>query len=197
LENKISNNGKDGLYQELLKVDPIAAQRIGQHNVRRIIRALEVHRNTGTPISQLQYKEAPPYKTLTIGLTTDRAELYYRIDLRVDGMIKQGLVEEVEKLKSMRYDFNLPAMSGIGYKQVGMFFRGELALATAIQQIKFETHRFAKQQYTWFQLGDNRIRWFDTRGKHDSQITSLVSEFLSDRSQDETEKEDMIRDEVY
>jgi len=178
LEKKAAEVGKDELYQELMKVDPIAAQRIDWRNVRRVIRAVEVHRGTETPFSQLQHKQAPPFNTLIIGLTADRAELYRRIDLRVDEMIKQGLIEEVKKLVNMGYDFNLPAMSGIGYKQIGMFLKGELTLAAAIQQIKFETHRFVRHQYTWFQLKDDRILWFDIQGKVESEITTLLTKFM-------------------
>jgi len=178
LEEKAAKVGKDKLYQELMKVDPIAAQRIDRHNVRRVIRALEVHRATETPLSQLQHKKAPLFNALTIGLTTDRGELYRRIDLRVDQMIGQGLVAEVEKLVNMGYDLNLPAMSGIGYKQIGMFLKGELTLAAAIEQIKFETHRFVRHQYTWFQLKDGRIKWFDIQSKTDSEITTLLAKSI-------------------
>ena len=178
LEQVAGKVGKDELYQELEKVDPVAAQRIDRRNVRRTIRALEVHRGTQTPFSQLQYKQAPPFNTLIIGLTADRAELYRRIDLRIDQMIKQGLVAEVEKLVKIGYDFNMPAMSGIGYRQIGLFLNGELALATAIQQIKFETHRFVRHQYNWFQLKDERIKWFDVQSKLDSEMTMLLAKFI-------------------
>ena len=180
LEEKAAKVGEDELYQELEEIDPVAAQRIDRRNVRRTIRALEVHRGTETPFSQLQYKEAPPFNTLIIGLTADRAELYRRIDLRVDEMIKQGLVAEVEKLMNMGYDFNMPAMSGIGYKQIGMFLNDELALATATQQIKFETHRFVRHQYNWFRLKDERIDWFDIQSRVDSEITALVARFIKE-----------------
>jgi len=182
LEEKAARVGKDELYQELAEIDPVAVQRIDRRNVRRTIRALEVHRGTETPFSQLQYKKAPPFNTLIIGLTADRAELYRRIDLRVDEMIKQGLVAEVEKLMNMGYDFNMPAMSGIGYKQIGMFLNGELTLAAAIQQVKFETHRFVRHQYNWFQLKDKRIHWFDIQGKLDSEIAKLLLKFISGES---------------
>jgi len=178
LEKKAAEVGKDELYQELMKVDPIAAQRIDWRNVRRVIRAVEVHRGSETPFSQLQSKEAPPYDTLIIGLTADRAELYRRIDLRVDEMIKQGLIEEVKTLVNMGYDSNLPAMSGIGYKQIGLFLKGELTLAAAIQQIKFETHRLVRHQYTWFRLKDDRILWFDIQGKIEPEITTLLAKFM-------------------
>jgi len=178
LEEKAARVGKDELYQELMEVDPVAAQKIDRRNVRRTIRALEVYRGAETPLSQLQHKKAPPFNTLIIGLTTDREELYRRIDLRVDEMIKQGLVAEVEGLVNMGYDFALPAMSGIGYKQIGMFLRGELTLAAAIQQIKFETHRFVRHQYNWFRLEDDRINWFDIQSEVESGITTLLARFI-------------------
>ena len=179
-EEKAARVGADELYRELMKVDPVAAMRIDRRNVRRIIRALEVYKSTETPFSQLQHKQAPPFNTLILGLTADRAELYRRIDLRVDRMIEQGLVEEVEKLVSMGYNFNLPAMSGIGYKQIGMFLRNELTLASAIEQIKFETHRFVRHQYSWFHLKDDRIQWFDIQCKVESQITTPLAKFIRD-----------------
>jgi len=178
LEEKAAKAGKDELYQELVKVDPIAAQGIDPRNVRRVIRALEVHRSTQTPLSQLRHKQAPPFKTLIIGLTADRAELYRRINLRVDEMIKQGLVEEVKRLVNMGYDLNLPALSGIGYKQIGMFLKDELTLDAAIQQIKFETHRFVRHQYNWFRLKDDRIQWFNIQRKIDQEITALIAKFI-------------------
>jgi len=88
------------------------------------------------------------------------------------------LVAEVEKLVNMGYDFNMPAMSGIGYKQIGLFLNGKLTLAAAIQQVKFETHRFVRHQYNWFRLKDNRIKWFDAQSKLDSEITALLTRFI-------------------
>lgn len=181
MERKAADNGSEELYRELVKVDPAAAQRIDRHNVRRVIRALEVHKMAKTPISQLQKKEIPPFNKSIIGLTADRAELYRRIDLRVDEMIEKGLVSEVEKLLKTGYDFNLPAISGIGYKQVGMFLKGELTLATAIQQIKFETHRFVRHQYAWFRLKDDRIHWFDMSDQMDPEIEATVCKFIKSR----------------
>jgi tRNA dimethylallyltransferase len=118
---------------------------------------------------------------LIIGLTTDRSDLYRRIDQRVDEMIKMGWVTEVEKLLKMGYDFNLSAMSSIGYKQIGMFLRGELGLESAIQQIKYETHRFVRHQYTWFQLKDKTIKWFDVQRQPVSEIEMTLAEFIKSR----------------
>jgi len=178
LEEKVARVGKDELYHELATVDPVAAQRIDPRNVRRIIRALEVYRGAEVPFSQLRRKTAPPFDILIIGLTADRAELYHRIDLRVGEMIRQGLVDEVKMLVSRGYDFNLPAMTGIGYKQIGMFLRGGLTLAAAIQQIKFETHRLVRHQYSWFRLKDDRIKWFDIQKGTDSQIITPLTKFI-------------------
>ncbi len=179
LEKKVTEVDEYELYHELEQLDPMAAQRIDPRNVRRTIRALEVYRGAGIPSSQIQHKKAPPFNTLIIGLTADRRELYRRIDLRIDDMTKQGLVEETERLLATGYHFDLPAMSSIGYKQIGMFLQGELALAAAIQQIKFETHRLVRHQYNWFRLTDDRIQWFDIQGKVDSEITAPLAKFMS------------------
>lgn len=178
LERMAANGGADELYQELVRVDPDAAQKIDPRNVRRVIRALEVHKKTNAPFSQLRRKGPPPFNTLVIALTADRAGLYRRTDQRVDKMIEQGLITEVEKLVQMGYDFNLPAMSGIGYKQIGRFLKGELSLAIAVQQIKAETHRFVRHQYAWFRLKDERIRWFDIQKQVDSEIEATIAEFI-------------------
>jgi len=179
LEEKAARVGRDELYRELMAADPIAAQRIDRRNVRRIIRALEVTRGAGVAFSQLQRKQPPPYDTLIIGLTADRAELYRRIDLRVDKMIEKGLVAEVQRLVSMGHSLDLPAMSGIGYRQIGMFLKGEISLEAAIRQIKFESHRLVRHQYNWFKLRDERIHWFDIGDEIEGPITALVKEFVS------------------
>ena len=179
LEERAAKEGGNGLYQELIKVDPTAAENIGPHNIRRVIRSLEVYQSTGVPFSQLKRKGKPSFKTLIIGLTAEREKLYRRIDLRVDNMIERGLVAEVEKLFSLGYTLSLPAMSGIGYKQIGLFLSGSLTLTEAIQQIKFATHRLVRHQYTWFRLPDSRIRWFDIAGGNaNSGPVDLITQFV-------------------
>ncbi len=180
LAEKAAREGTDKLYQELREVDPAAAQGIDPSNVRRVIRALEVYKSTNIPFSRLRCKQTPPFKALIIGLTTDRVELYRRIDSRVDEMIEQGLVAEADRLFDRGYELKLPAMSGIGYKQIGAFLNGGLPLAAAIEQIKFETHRFVRHQYTWFQLKDSRISWVDIGSDDtDSQIMESVARFTA------------------
>ena len=93
-------------------------------------------------------------------------------------MIKRGLIAEVENLVKMGYHANLPAMSGIGYKQVLTFLKGSSTLESAIQQIKFETHRYVRHQYAWFQLKDKNIHWFDIQKQPDSQIEAAITDFI-------------------
>lgn len=177
LEKQAAEAGYESLYTELLNADPAAAQRIDPRNVRRVIRALEVSQQTAQTSSRVKTKKPAPYRTLIIGLTVERKELYRRVDQRADEMIELGLVAEVEKLVNMGYD-SLPAMNSIGYKQVAMFLRGEVSLEMAIQQIKYETHRFIRHQYAWFRLADERIHWFDMAEVRESEIEELVSGFL-------------------
>ncbi len=161
LAAKVNQEGSYPLYKELQQIDPLAAARIHPANIRRIIRALEIYYTTGQLPSQSWHKEAPSFPILTIGLTVERSELYSKIDSRVDKMIQQGLVQEVKELVKMGYDLSMPAMLGIGYKQIGQFLQDELTLPVAIDKIKCETHRLARHQYAWFHLDDKRIHWFD------------------------------------
>jgi tRNA dimethylallyltransferase len=186
LETRAQLEDSQLLYQELENIDPVAAAKIDPRNIRRVIRALEIYHETNQPPSQLQRKEAPGFSVLIIGLTQERAELYGRIDRRVDRMIQRGLIQEVEQLLQKGYSHNLPSMSGIGYKQISQFLRGEMTLAEAIDKIKYETHRLARHQYAWFRLSDTRIRWFDvseTKGKTSivalSKVKGLIEGFVS------------------
>ena len=175
LEARAQSEGVKALYEELKQLDPDAAERIDPRNIRRLIRAIEVSRQ-GKPFSRLQGKE-PFVNSLVIGLTTDRTDLYQRIDARVDSMMEKGLLTEVEGLVTKGYGFDLPSMSGLGYKQIGMFLQGEIDLPTAIQQIKGNTHRFARHQYNWFRLQDERIHWFDIRKEIKQAVQDLIERF--------------------
>lgn len=175
LEARAQSEGVEALYEELKQLDPDAAERIDPRNIRRLIRAIEVSRQ-GKPFSRLQGKE-PFVNSLVIGLTTDRTDLYQRIDARVDSMMEKGLLTEVEGLITKGYGSDLPSMSGLGYKQIGMFLQGEIDLPTAIQQIKGNTHRFARHQYNWFRLQDERIHWFDIRKEIKQAVQDLIERF--------------------
>jgi tRNA dimethylallyltransferase len=178
LEKRASTSGADELYRELARVDPGAAAKIDPTNVRRVIRALEVSEKARQPFSRLGSKQPPAFNILIIGLTAARAEVYRRVDERVEAMVAQGFVGEVEKLLKMGYDLELPAMSGIGYRQIGRFLKGELTLAAAKQQVKSETHRFVRHQYAWFRLTDERIHWFDV-AQGDAPVEKAMAEFLN------------------
>jgi len=180
LERKAQKTGSHAVFQELQKLDPEAATRIMPTNLRRIIRALEIFKATGRPVSEQWNKQPPLYPTFVIGLTMQREALYRRIDSRVDEMIKQGLVEEIRGLIAKGYNPDLPSMSGIGYKQIAMYIQGETDLSTAIEQIKKETHRFARHQYAWFRLGDVRIRWLNEYDDAPTKAANLVASFLAD-----------------
>jgi tRNA dimethylallyltransferase len=186
LEARAEQEDSQSLYRELQDIDPSAAAKINPGNIRRIIRALEIYHATGQPPSQVQHKEAPGFSTLIIGLTQERSELYRKIDGRVDKMMQRGLVGEVEQLLKKGYSPSLPSMSGIGYKQIGQFLRGEMTLPEAIDRIKYETHRLARHQYAWFRLSDSRIHWFEvseTEGKTSivalNKVKGLIEGFIS------------------
>lgn len=179
MEERAAREGGDDLYRELKAIDPEAAERIDPRNVRRVIRALEVSRQAGRPFSRLKTKHEPPFDELIIGLTTERQELYRRIDARVDAMIERGLVDEVIRLLETGYGPEIPAMSGIGYRQISMYLRGELSLESAVYQVKTETHRLVRRQYNWFRLTDERIRWLDIEGDYVEEAAEMVREFVS------------------
>ena len=162
----------------LVALDPTAAGRIDPRNTRRVVRALEVTLTTGRPISELQRKTPPPYDTFILGLRCDRAALYARIDARVDGMMAAGLLDEVRQLRDAGYGAALPSMSGLGYRQLLRHIEGEVSLEEAVARIKFETHRFARQQATWFRGDDRRIQWLDA-GDTEAAV-AMVEEWISD-----------------
>ena len=178
LASLAEEKGKDELYRQLQNIDPAAAARIDKRNIRRVIRALEVFHQSGTPFSQQQRKRTPPYKTIIIGLTAERPELYGRLDSRVEDMVRQGLVEEVGNLINMGYQPGLASMNSIGYKQIGMFLRQETTLEQSLELIKVDNHRFARHQYAWFKLKDKRISWFDIRNDIELEILQLIVNLL-------------------
>jgi tRNA dimethylallyltransferase len=183
MARKANETSADILYQELVAIDPDAAAKIDRRNVRRVIRALEVHAKARKPFSELGHKQPPPFDSFIIGLTAARPFLYRMVDRRIDEMMAHGFIREVENLMKMGYDLTLPAMSGIGYRQVGQIIKGKLGREAAIQKIKTETHRFIRHQYAWFRLGDDKIHWFDIERQDDSVIEKRLAEYLA-REQD-------------
>jgi tRNA dimethylallyltransferase len=179
LEAEAASAGPQALHARLAAVDPQAAARIDYRNVRRVIRALEVYLKTGMPISDQQRRQPPPYRILQVGLTMPRPLLYARLDARVDRMLAGGLLDEVKSLVDRGYGLDLPAMSGLGYRQIGLHLAGKISLDEAVGLIKKETRRFVRQQYTWFRPGDPAIRWFDaSQPDYYEALRATVAAFL-------------------
>ncbi|NOZ30192.1 MAG: tRNA (adenosine(37)-N6)-dimethylallyltransferase MiaA [Chloroflexi bacterium] len=180
LEAEAAEQGPEALHARLAALDPVAAARIDPRNVRRVIRALEVCLIAGRPISELQQASPPPYRILRLGLTRPRRELYARIDARVDAMMAAGLVDEVRSLLARGYGPELPAMTGLGYRQICQYLAGEMTLEEAVREIKRRTRRFVRQQQTWFRPDDPRIRWFDLSKTPPEAIISEAVRWLAE-----------------
>ena len=116
---------------------------------------------TGMRFSELGKTTPPPYHITQIGLTASRPELYARIDARIDRMMAEGLVTEVQTLVTQGYGWELPSMSGLGYRQIGEYLRGQASLDMAVANIKRATRDFVRRQYAWFRLRDERIHWYE------------------------------------
>ena len=174
LRRELKGLGAQELARWLQMLDPQAARRIDARNIRRVIRALEVTLITGRPITELQRKTSPPFDIYMVGLHRERTALYDRIDRRVRSMLQDGLVDEVIALKQAGHGSLTPAMSGLGYRQVMAYLSGELTIEETAERIMFDTHRFARQQATWFRLDDRRIHWFDLSSE--DQTTAILAE---------------------
>lgn len=180
LHQLIEDQGLAYVHQLLSQIDPAAAERIHVNDEKRIIRALEYYKLTGQPISQkrevFEKRAEQKYQVVLIGLTMNRSKLYERINLRVDQMMEEGFLKEVEELLNKGYNSSLPALQGLGYKHLINHLEGECSLARAVELIKRDTRRFAKRQLTWFRR-DQRIHWFNVEEYTDNQ--ELILEIIS------------------
>ena len=178
MEKIAREQGVEVLFNQLKELDPEAAEQIDPRNIRRVVRALEVTLQSGQRFSKLRQKNDPGFSSLIIGLTTERKELYRRIDARVEEMIKQGLQAETKNLLDRGYSFNQTAMNSIGYTQMGMYLRGEISWEEAVSLIKFDNHRFVRHQYAWFRLKDSRIQWLNIQENIELKAVSLIRQWL-------------------
>ncbi len=162
--------GAGTLHRRLGEVDPASASRIHPRNIRRIIRALEVHTRGGAAISTLQPQVGPtgwvppreaPDPVVMVALTMDRDRLYGRIDRRIDEQLARGLVDEVRALLASGYARTLPAMQGLGYKEIAAYVDGAVTLAEAVVRFRRNARRYARRQWTWFRA-DPRYRWLES-----------------------------------
>ena len=160
LEERAQVEGPGALHRELSRVDAAAAARIPASNVRRVIRALEIYQQSGRPMTELEGRAPPPYRTLLLGLRLPREELYRRIDGRVEEQLAGGLVDEVRRLLEQGISPVAPAMSSIGYPEIVAYLEGRLSLPEAAAAIRHHTHRYARHQLTWLRRMAG-VRWFE------------------------------------
>ena len=165
LYKEAEDRGPEYLYGQLKKIDPGAAEKIHPHDIKRIVRALEVFRITGKPISFLQKQRKPLtalYDIKIFGLDTERKKLYHRIDSRVDEMFERGLLDEVRRLLKLK--LSKTASFAIGIKELKGYFEGTYDLEEAKRIIKRNSRQYAKRQLTWFRK-DKRIHWVNIDAK--------------------------------
>lgn len=177
LEARMETEGNLALYEELQKVDPEQAEKIHPNNKRRVIRALEVYQATEKTLSERQSEQSKTskYDYYIIGLKMDREALYEKINKRVDSMIKNGLIEEVQHLYAQGYE-HTQAMKAIGYKELIPYIKGEADLDSAVELLKRNSRRYAKRQYTWFKNQMN-IHWYDiTETKYDKIVDNIIKD---------------------
>ena len=165
MEELAQAQGTEEVYRELQKLDPEAAAEIHPHNVKRVIRAIEYYQMTGKPISahnREQRERRSAYHSALFVLTDERQRLYENINRRVDHMMENGLVEEVRRLVGRGLTEDNVSMKGIGYRELFPYFRGEISLEQAVEDIKKDTRHFAKRQITWFKREEDAI-WVNKR----------------------------------
>lgn len=174
LNEQFVESGLEALKEQLQSLDPVYYEKMDSDNPHRVIRALEICLGTGKAFSSFlnRPKTQRPFKSITIGLTAPREEIYERINLRVDIMMDEGLLEEAQRLYSKR---SLNALNTVGYKELFSFFEGRLNLEEAVEEIKKNTRRFAKRQLTWFKK-DKDIHWFDYKTPAEEIIAFINAE---------------------
>ncbi len=158
-----AEKGNEFLHEMLRNIDPKSAEEIHANNVKRVIRALEFYKENGFPISQHneeQKQNETPYNLAYFVLNAPRELLYERIDRRVDEMMENGLVQEVQKLKDMGCRRDMTSMQGLGYKEILSFLDGEVPLEEAVRILKRDTRHFAKRQLTWFKR-EREVCWWN------------------------------------
>lgn len=170
LEAILEEKGKEHLYNMLLELDPITAEKIHMNNVKRVIRAIELakegtYKNNIEKRNDLWNKNESRYNFITIYIDMPREELYERINMRVDIMKDSGIIEEAKKLKEMNLNTNITAMQAIGYKEFFDYIDGKESLDEAVEKLKLATRRYAKRQITWFKKLNCDIIYNDNMSK--------------------------------
>jgi tRNA dimethylallyltransferase len=187
LEQTAGTEGPKVLHDMLRRVDPVSAEKIHENNIKRTIRALEFYRNTGRTISEHNAEERQkesPYDYCYFVLTDDREKLYQRIEDRIDQMMEDGLVREVQSLIKQGIPRNSTAMQGLGYKEIYAYLSGESSLEEAVRLLKRDTRHFAKRQLTWFRR-EKQVIWIDRQDfqGNDAGILQTIQTRWENRSE--------------
>lgn len=180
LEAFAKEHGAEALHERLRAVDPESADAIHANNIKRVIRALEFYRQTGTKISQHNEEERQkesPYHFVYFVLNDDRAVLYDRIEKRIDLMMEEGLLAEVARLKEMGCTKEMVSMQGLGYKEILSYLDGEMTLEEAVYILKRDTRHFAKRQLTWFKR-ERDVTWID-KSAYGRDEDAILTEMLA------------------
>jgi tRNA dimethylallyltransferase len=180
LQLELQEHGLALLHRELQKVDPVLASRVQPQDRQRILRALEVFRSTGQPLSKWQAHHgfrSIRYRTIKIFLNRPREELYARINQRVEAMMFQGFLDEVRSLLERGYGPELKSMQALGYRHLAAYLAGKLALNDAVEGIRRDTRRYAKRQLTWFRA-DPEYAWL--AADQPEEVVRFVDHALAD-----------------
>lgn len=184
LEAQADSEGMEAMLSRLSSIDPEAAARLHLSDRKRIIRALEVYLETGQTITEHNRKTQlipPKYSPLWLGLDfDDRAELYRRIDLRVDLMLEMGLISEIQGLLASGIPPKCTAMQAIGYKEFVSALHGEETIAQAAEEVKKSSRHYAKRQLTWFRRNP-KLHWLNRQtGQKNEEILSIARQIIYD-----------------
>lgn len=176
--NKQADSGNlQELYEEACKIDAEAMKIISPNDRKRIIRVLEIYKQTGKTKTQQNIesrKREVPYDYIMFAINMDREKLYERINKRVDIMLENGLIDEVRAVIN-KYDNIKTAMQGLGYKEVVQYFNSELTKEEMIDRIKMESRRYAKRQLTWFRKNKETI-WIDGLKPLEENVNTIIKE---------------------
>ena len=175
LEDRVEKEGLESLYKEAKKIDPKAMETISENDKKRILRVLEIYNQTGKTKTEMEIesrKEQPKYDYKMYAINWPREELYNRINKRVDIMIEQGLIGEVESIIK-KYKTFPTAMQGLGYKEVVEYLENKITKEEMIEKIKMESRRYAKRQITWFKKVEN-IVWLQGNNEIQNNINIIL-----------------------
>lgn len=175
LEELVEEQGLESVYDKAMQIDPEAMKKISKNDKKRIFRILEIYNATGKTKTQQEIesrKKENPYDFKVFGINMEREKLYERINLRVDIMMKQGLVQEVENIVKIYKGFPT-AMQALGYKEVVEYLKGEVNEEEMVEKIKRESRRYAKRQITWFKRNENII-WLDGLNDRQNNIKIIL-----------------------